>query len=173
MNRYQPLQLLFFVFATLFLVSEAWAEGNMVQATDQSFSVKLPATFRQDPNPPSQAILATVIPNSGVSLYCSKQAAEEVGADVFAEQAKRNLYDNGAQIYGKAKATLDNKPAASFLVGGIKEGKESLFVYNTREDALYVFVLNYPKGQRKMAAGLWNEIAPTFHFAPAKKKKKG
>ena len=101
----------------LLLCSIAWAEGTIFQASDQSFTVKLPSTFSADQNPPGQTVLAAVIPNSGVSLYCDKREAEEVSADVFAEQAKRNLYDNGAQIYGKAKASLGNKPAARAGLG--------------------------------------------------------
>jgi hypothetical protein len=50
------------------------------------------------------------------------------------------------------------------LVGGVREGKESLFVYNLRSDYWYVFVLNYPEGQRKDAADLWKMIAPTIKF---------
>lgn len=149
---------------SLLLSGLALSESSVYQAVDHSFSVKLPAGFGPASDPPSHAILAVEIPGRGISLFCTKEKAEEIEAEVLAEQAKRNLYDNGAQIHGKSKSTLGNKPAASFLVGGIKAGKESLFVYNTRPDALYVFVLNYPKADRETAAKLWNQLAPTFKF---------
>lgn len=142
----------------------AFAQGSVYQAKDNSFSVNLPSDFGPAVDPPTHAILAVEIPNRGISLFCSKEQAEEIDAEILAEQAKRNLYDNGAQIHGKSKSTLAGKPAASFLVGGIKPGKESLFVYNTRPDALYVFVLNYPQGDRQTAAQIWNRLAPSFKF---------
>lgn len=147
------------------------AQTTGFQATDFSFTVQLPADFGPAEDPPAGAILAVEIPGRGISLFCSKEKAEQIDQDILAEQLKRRLYDNGAQIYGKAKATLGGKPAASFLVGGIKPGKESLFVYNSRPDSLYVFVLNYPKADRQLAAKMWNQMAPTFKFVDKKAKK--
>lgn len=148
----------------LMLLGLALAQGSVYQATDHSFSVNLPAEFGPAADPPGHAVLAVEIPNRGISLFCTKEKAEELDAEILAEQAKRNLYDNGAQIHGKSKSTLAGKPAASFLVGGVKQGKESLFVYNTRPDALYVFVLNYPQNDRQTAAQIWNRLAPSFKF---------
>lgn len=165
----KSLQVTLISIAFLAVMSLASAQGSNFQATDFSFTVQLPSEFGPADDPPSHAILAVEIPGREISLFCSKEKADQVDGEILAEQLKRRLYDNGAQIYGSAKAPLANKPAASFLVGGIKEGKESLFVYNSRPDAMYVFVLNYPKGDRQVAAKLWNQMAPTFKFKDKKK----
>lgn len=138
-----------------------------VPANDGSFWVQLPDSFGPVANP--AGILDVEMPGGSVSLICKKGEAVELEPELFAEKQKRMLFDNGAQIFGTASSTLAGKPACSFLVGGVKEGKESLFVFNQREDAVYVFVLNYPTGQRQDAARLWNQIAPTFKFASKKK----
>lgn len=150
-------------------VALAAAQGVVYQATDQSFSVQLPAGFGPADSPPANTLLAVEVPNSGMSLFCTKGEAVELEQEVFAEKMKQNLFDGGAQIHGKARASLAGKPASSFLVGGVARGKESLFVFNQREDAVYTFVFNYPEGQREKAAGMWNKIAPTFKFRQPKK----
>lgn len=160
-------------FATLIFLlvcSPLSAQPSTVQASDGSFWVGLPQSFGPASDPPNNTILAVEIPGTGFNLFCSKGEAVDLEAPVFAERMKRNLFDNGAQIFGKATANLAGKPASSFLVGGVAPGKESLFVFNQRPDAVYTFVLNYPTGQRQKASSLWNEIAPTFRFAEKKTK---
>lgn len=149
-------------------VSALQAEEVVHRASDQSFSVRLPARFEPSPSPPSNTVLSVEVPGTKVFLDCSKSEAVVLEGQVFADKMKRNLFDAGAQIHGKARASLAGKPAASFLVGGIRPGKESLFVFNQRPDAVYTFVLNYPVGQRSQASKLWNQVAPTFKFAPVK-----
>lgn len=153
----------------LLCLSALQAQQTVFQASDHSFSVKLPGGFGPASSPPNNTILAAQMGNSGITLFSTKDEAISVGIDAFAEKMKQNLYDSGAQIHGKAKAPLAGMPAASFLVGGVVSGKESLFVFNQRDDAVYTFVLNYPVGERKKAATMWNAIAPTFQFqnAPA------
>lgn len=158
--------------ASLICLSSVQAEEVVHRASDQSFSVRLPARFEPSASPPSGTVLSVEVPGTRVFLDCSKSEAVELDGSVFADKMKRNLFDAGAQIYGKAKAPLAGKPAASFLVGGIRPGKESLFVFNQRPDAVYTFVLNYPVGQRKQASKLWNSIAPSFKFAPVMAKPK-
>jgi hypothetical protein len=137
-------------------------------SSDGSFWVNLPNNFGPAGNPPASAILAVEIPNTGVSLFCEKGEAVELAPELYADKQKQMLFDNGAQIFGSRNSSLAEKPACSFLVGGIAEGKESLFVFNQRDDGVYAFVLNYPTGQRQQAASLWNQIAPTFKFAQKK-----
>lgn len=153
------------------LVQAAWCQETYFQASDQSFSIKLPASFAPSTSPPSGTILA-VEASGGVSLFCSKQEPVELDAQQFADRMKRNLFDAGAQIFGKARRPLGEHPAASFLVGGVVEGKESLFVYNQRPDGVYTFVLNYPVGQRKQAAGVWNQASSNLKFKKVESKKK-
>ena len=153
----------------LLLCSVGLAQSSVYQASDQSFSVTLPSAFASAGSPPDNTVLAVEVPNSGVSLFCTKGEAVELDPSVFADQMKRNLYDGGAQIYGNAQATLGQAPASSFLVGGVAPGKESLFVFNQRSDSVYTFVLNYPVGQRETAAKLWDAIAPSFKFRPPAK----
>jgi hypothetical protein len=154
--------LLLFLFSALMIGVQAQAT---VPSTDGSFWVNLPESFGPAGNPPATAILAVEIPNSGISLFCEKGEAVELDPKVYADKQKQMLFDNGAQIHGTRSSVLADKPACSFLVGGIAQGKESLFVFNQRDDGLYAFVLNYPQGQRDKAASLWNQIAPTFKFA--------
>lgn len=159
---------------TLFqlLSQPALSEEVYFQAADQSFSVRLPSNFTPSSSPPAGTVLAVESPG-GWSLFCSKQEPVELDSAQFAERMKRNLFDAGAQIFGKARKPLSGQPAASFLVGGVVPGKESLFVYNQRPDAVYTFVLNYPVGQRANASGIWNQASPTFKFAkPLKKSEK-
>ena len=54
------------------------------------------------------------------------------------------------------------------MLWGESSPSHPLFVFNQRPDAVFVFVLNYPSGQRTQAAGIWNQIAPTFKFAEKK-----
>ena len=150
------------------LTLSAPAQTNTVPATDGSFWVNLPQNFGPAGSPPSGTILAVEIPNSGISLFAQKGEAVELDPELYADKQKQMLYDNGAQIFGSANSTLAGHPACSFLVGGQVQGKESLFVFNQRPEAAFVFVLNYPTGQRSKAAGIWNQIAPTFKFAEKK-----
>lgn len=154
----------------LFLSTGAWAQDVFFQASDQSFSVKLPSQFEPSTSPPNGTVLA-LESQGGFSLFCSKGEPVQLDATQFADRMKRNLYDGGAQIFGKAQKPLAGHPAASFLVGGVVEGKESLFIFNQRPDAVYTFVFNYPVGQRQKASGIWNQASPSFKFRQAKAKK--
>ncbi|HIB69217.1 MAG TPA: hypothetical protein EYO33_30075 [Phycisphaerales bacterium] len=157
--------------ALCFLLSAAsWAQDVLFHAEDQSFSVNLPSHFQPSNSPPNGTVLALET-QGGFSLFCSKGEPVELDAGQFAERMKRNLYDGGAQILGKAQKPLAGQPAASFLVGGVVKGKESLFIFNQRPDAVYTFVFNYPVGQRQKASGIWNQASPTFKFRQAKAKK--
>lgn len=146
------------------LVTTCLGQERLHTASDQSFTVRLPSSFGPAASPPKGTKLAVEIPNTGIYLFCSKGEAVDLSLEIFAEKMKRNLYDGGAQLFGRAKAPLAGKPAASFLVGGVVPGKESLFIFNQRPDAVYTFVLSYPRGQRRKASKLWNSIAPTFKF---------
>ena len=147
----------------LFFSTGAWAQDVFFQASDQSFSVKLPSQFQPSTSPPNGTILA-VESGGGFSLFCSKKDPVELDATQFADRMKRNLYDGGAQIFGKAQKPLAGQPAVSFLVGGVVAGKESLFIFNQRPDAVYTFVFNYPTGQRQKASAIWNQASPSFKF---------
>ena len=153
------------------LATTCLGQERLHTASDKSFTVKLPSSFGPASSPPKGTKLAVEIPNTGIYLFCSKGEAVELSLEIFAEKMKRNLYDGGAQLFGRAKSSLAGKPAASFLVGGVVPGKESLFVYNQRPDAVYTFVLSYPVGQRRKASRIWNDIAPTFKFKSGARKK--
>lgn len=171
MKTAPSLQITLFLFVALLGLSPLWAqESTVFQASDQSFSVRLPSNFEPAASPPNGTVLAVEVPNSGMSLFCSKGEAVELDDKIFRDKMKQNLFDGGAQIFGKAKAPLAGESAASFLVGGIVNGKESLFVFNKRPDAVFTFVLNYPVGQRAKASQVWNAIAPTFKFRKPGKK---
>jgi hypothetical protein len=148
------------------------AQENSFHSSDNSFSISLPADFGPASSPPGDTIFAVESPSRQITLFCSKAEAVEIGIDAFAEKMKRNLYDGGAQIHGKAKAPLASQPAASYLVGGVVPNKESLFIFNLRPDGVYTFVLNYPTGQRKQAGQVWNALAPAFKFRAVEKKTK-
>lgn len=151
--------------ALMLTLTVAVSAQNTVTSSDGSFWVTLPEGFGPAGNPPASAVLAVERPGSGVSLFCEKGEAVNLDPKLYADKQKQMLFDNGAQIHGSRSSTLAEQPACSFLVGGVAQGKESLFVFNQRDDALYAFVLNYPQGQRQEAAKLWNQIAPTFKFA--------
>ena len=144
--------------------AQAQNEAKPFSAKNGSFSFKAPAAFEQIGDAPPSALVALEVPGFGVSFMCTREPAEDVEVEAAQGQAKKKLAESGADIRGGAKAALAGKPAFSLLVGGIKQGKESLFVYNLRSDFWYVFVLNYPEGQRKDAADLWKMIAPTIKF---------
>ena len=165
-NLIQRLVILLSIVCALTL--SASAQSNTVPSTDGSFWVNLPQSFGPAGSPPTGTILAVEIPNSGVSLFAQKGEAVELDPKMYADRQKQMLYDNGAQVFGSASSKLAGHPACSFLVGGQVQGKESLFVFNQRPDAVFVFVLNYPSGQRTQAAGIWHQIAPTFKFAEKK-----
>lgn len=157
---------------TLCLLSLAFApsalaqnESKQYKAKNGAFSFKAPAAFQEISDAPASAIVALEVPGFGVSFLVERHEAEELETDKAITQAKTELGKSGATILGSARANLASKPAFSLLVGGVKQGKESLFVYNLRSDYWYVFVLNYPSGQRKDAADLWKMIAPTIKFA--------
>lgn len=139
---------------------------TMFVATDQSFSVALPTEFGPELSPPAEAILAAERPQGDYSIYCIKGEAVDLEPQIYGEQVKRTLYDSGAQIHGQSQATLAGRPATSFLIAGVSEGKESLFVFNQREDAVYTFILNYPVGQRDRAANIWDGMVPSIKFRP-------
>ncbi len=170
--RIQTIPVLALFISILLQGATALAQEVVFQASDQSFSVSLPANFGPASSPPSNTLLALEAP-SKFSLFCQKGEAVELDDGLFAEKMKQNLYDGGAQIFGKARAPLAEQPAASFLVGGVVPGIESLFVFNKRPDAVYTFVLNYPSGQRTQAASLWKQIAPSFQFRPLPAESKG
>jgi hypothetical protein len=144
--------------------ARAQNESKQYSAKGGAFTFSAPSAFQDIGDAPPSALVALEVPGFGVSFLSERQAAEEVEADAAQTQAKKKLTESGAKILGSAKANLAGKPAFSLLVGGVKKGKESLFVYNLRSDYWYVFVLNYPEGQRKDAADLWQMIAPSIKF---------
>ncbi len=146
-------------------VALAQNEAKQFKAKNGAFSFKAPAAFQEISDAPGSAIVALEVPGFGVSFLAERHPAEELETEKAMTQAKTELGKNGATILGSATANLASKPAFSLLVGGVKQGKESLFVYNLRSDFWYVFVLNYPSGQRKDASDLWKMIAPTIKFA--------
>lgn len=139
-------------------------EPKQYAAKDGAFTFSAPSAFQDIPNAPGGAIVALEVPGFGVSILAERQEAEELETAQAADRAKTELSKNGAKVIGSATANLAGKPAFSLLVGGVKAGRESLFVYNLRSDYWYVFVLNYPEGQRKDASDLWKMIAPTIKF---------
>ena len=149
--------------------ASASAETVSYSAIDKSFTFRAPSGF-QATNKAQGAILDLEIPGTGVSLVAINGKAVEVELETFASQMKMNINDAGGSVLGSVDATLDGQPAVSFLVAGIKPGKESFFVYNLRKDAVYTFVFNYPKGSRSEAVKVWKELAPTLKFRPTKKK---
>lgn len=151
----------------LLWAASALAESITYTATDQSFAFKAPAGFKTVQEVRG-AILDLEIPGAGVSLVTVRQEAVEVDLKTFASQMKMNINDSGGSVLGTVDASLDGQPAVSFLVAGIKPGKESFFVYNLRKDAVYTFVFNYPKGSRSEAVKLWKELSPTLKFRKTK-----
>lgn len=139
-------------------------EAKKYSAKNGAFTFSAPSAFQDIANAPPNALVALEVPGFGVSFLSQREKAEQVEADAAQTQAKKKLMESGATILGSARADLAGRPAFSMLVGGVKSGKESLFVYNLRPDYWYVFVLNYPEGQRKDAADLWKMIAPTIKF---------
>lgn len=162
------LRLLVMLAATWLISGSAWAQNAVYKATDSSFSLKAPSAFQAISPTPANALLALEVPGSGVSILAEGNEAIELETSKFTSEMKKKLSDGGATILGSAEANLQGKPAISFLVGGVKAGKESLFVFNLRADHTYLFVLNYPEGSRQDAAELWRDIAPTISFTPAK-----
>lgn len=163
----------FRAFTLLLLAAALWAavlpagaqnEKKQYAARNGAFTFKAPAAFRDIVNAPKNALVALEVPGHGVSFMAQREKAEEVETDLALAQAKKNFSQGGATILGSARAKLASAPAFSVLVGGVKPGRESLFVYNLRSDYWYVFVLNYPEGQRKDAAELWQDIAPSITF---------
>lgn len=155
----------FQIFLALMALSTiALAQNKEFSASNGAFSFKAPAAFQKIGDAPPNALVALEVPGYGVSFLSERQEAVELETSTFATEMKKKLSDSGAQILGSAQADLGGRPAVSFLVGGVKKGKESLFVFNTRADHTYVFVLNYPVGSRKDAAELWQDIAPTITF---------
>lgn len=146
------------------LLNPAVAQNKDFSAKNGVFSLKAPAAFQTISDAPPNALIALEVPGYGVSFLSERQEAVELETEVFATEMKKKLSDSGAKILGSAQATLAGRPAVSFLVGGVKSGKESLFVFNTRADHTYVFVLNYPTGSRKDAAELWQDIGPSIKF---------
>ena len=155
----------FYLFLLLLLAtSTAQAQNKDFSASNGAFSFKAPAAFQKVSDAPPSALIALEVPGYGVSFLSERQEVVELETDVFAKEMRKKLSDSGAQVLGSAQANLEGRPAVSFLVGGVKAGKESLFVFNTRADHTYVFVLNYPVGSRQDAAELWQDIAPTIRF---------
>jgi hypothetical protein len=150
----------------LFCLTPAAAqnEPKTFSAKNGAFTFSAPAAFQDISNAPPNALVALEVPGFGVSFLSQREKAEEVETEAAQSQARKRLTESGATVLGTARADLAGRPAFSMLVGGVREGKESLFVYNLRSDYWYVFVLNYPEGQRKDAADLWKMIAPTIKF---------
>ena len=148
------------------LLASAWAQNESKQyaAKNGSFTFSAPSAFKDIPDSPKNTLVAVEVPGFGVSFLAQREKAEDLALDLALTQAKKKLSESGATIIGSAKADLAAKPAFSLLVGGVRADRESLFVYNLRSDYWYVFVLNYPLGQRKDAADLWKAIAPTIKF---------
>ena len=146
------------------LLGPVSAENKEFSASNGAFSFKAPAAFQKISGAPPNALVALEVPGYGVSFLSERQEAIELETETFATEMKKKLSDSGAQILGSAQATLAGRPAVSFLVGGVKTGKESLFVFNTRADHTYIFVLNYPVGSRQDAAELWQDIGPSIKF---------
>ncbi len=146
-----------------------WAQNAVYKASDNSFSLKAPSAFQAITPAPANSLMAVEVPGHGVSILAECNDAIELETSKFTSEMKKKLSDGGATILGSAEANLQGKPAISFLVGGVKAGKESLFVFNLRADHTYLFVLNYPEGSRQDAAELWRDIAPTISFKPPSK----
>lgn len=146
------------------LSSAAQNELRPYSARNGAFSFQAPSAFRDSAHAAKNELVDLEVPGFGVSLIAQREKAEEVEVDQALDRARQSLSDSGATILGSAKAQLASRPAFSLLVGGVKPGVESLFVYNLRSDYWYVFVLNYPQGQRQDAADLWKVIAPTIRF---------
>lgn len=158
----------------LFLAGTALGQNEKQKYTakNNSFSIMAPSAFQVIQPIPKEAILAIEVSSFGVSLLVNTSEPVEIETKKFASKMKENLTKGGAQILGTVVGQLHGKPAVSFLVGGVKPGKESLFAFNLREDAVYGFILNYPVGSRQDAAELWDDISPTLVFTPPPKKKK-
>lgn len=146
------------------LPAVAQNETKQFSAKNGAFTFKAPAAFKEIPDAPKDSLVALEVPGFGVSFLAQREKAEDVEVDKALGQAKKKVLEGGANVIGTARADLASKPAFSMLVGGVKKDRESLFVYNLRSDFWYVFVLNYPAGQRKDAADLWKLIAPTIKF---------
>jgi hypothetical protein len=145
--------------------AQAQNEAKQYSAKNGIFTFQAPAAFEPIEPPPPNTLVALEVPAFGLSFLAQREKPEELESpDLALAHVKEKLAESGASVLGSARANLASKPAFSVLVGGVKSGKESLFVYNLRSDYWYVFVLNYPAGQRKDAADLWQMIAPTIKF---------
>lgn len=155
-----------FLLALLLVAAPALAQNEARQYTARNgaFTFSAPSAFQDIQDAPKDSLVALEVPGFGVSFMAQREKAEDVEVDKALGQAKKKLLESGATVIGTAKADLASRPAFSMLVGGVKKDRESLFVYNLRSDFWYVFVLNYPTGQRKDAADLWKMIAPTIKF---------
>lgn len=163
------------LFLTLMLLAQsavAQNEKRQYIANNNSFRLSAPSAFMEIKPTPKPAIFAIEVASFGVSLLVSTSDPVEIETKEFAKGMKERLSKGGAQILGSETGKLQGKPTVRLLVGGVKPGKESLFVYNLREDAVYGFILNYPVGSRQDAQELWNDIAPSIVFTPPPKKKK-
>ena len=159
-----PLALLLLMLIGGALPAAAQNETRQFSAKNGAFTFKAPAAFKDIPDAPKDSLVALEVPGFGVSFLAQREKAEDVEIDKALGQAKKKVTEGGATVIGTAKADLASKPAFSMLIGGVRKDRESLFVYNLRSDFWYVFVLNYPTGQRKDAADLWKMIAPTIRF---------
>lgn len=148
----------------LVVAAKGQNELKKYSAKNSAFTLSAPSAFQTITDASAETMIALEVPNFGVSLLATREKAEELEAEKFVPELKKRLIKGGATVLGSAAAKLDGQPAYSFLVGGVKANRESLFVYNMRHDFWYVFVLNYPQGQRKDAADLWKLIAPTIRF---------
>lgn len=150
----------------ILLSSPAPAQNELktYTAKNGALSFSAPAAFQSIADVSPSAIVAIEVASFGVSFLATREKAEELEQEMFMPELKKRLLEGGAKVLGSAAAKIDGMPAYSFIVGGVKPGRESLFVYNIRKDFWYVFILNYPQGQRKDASDLWKLIGPSIKF---------
>lgn len=133
-------------------------------ATDKSVSLVVSQQFQGVAPPSKDTLIALESKGGEVSLFVTTGEKVDFDSDDFAEHMQIRFEAGGAEVLGKAKAMLANRPAVSFLIGSVKPGKESLMVFNLRDENVYLFILNYPVGSRSGASALWQALAPTITF---------
>lgn len=171
MNKHNNIWIWLFV-ALLLGTASAQTEKQRYHANNKSFSLAAPSAFQEIYPMPKDAIFGIEVARLGVSILVSTSEPVEIETKKFAKGMKKKLTEGGARILGTVTSDLHGKPAVSFIVGGVKPGKESFFVFNLRPDAVYGFILNYPDGQRQDAKELWDDVYPSIVFTPPPKKKK-
>lgn len=159
----KPIRLISLLFIFFLATGPAPAEQSH-QAQDGSFTLSLPDGFTTMAAPPAGTVLALETPGSSFNLFFLPGEAVELEPALFAERMKRNLFDNGAQIYEKSQVEVGGVPAAKFFVGGLKPGRESIFIFIQHPKTAYTVVMNYPAGQRDQAKGMWATAAQSLKF---------